>query len=62
MIRLTFAPHSEVNGAALVKLVGENSKYMKLIPGKETALLFRTGNLEIEPLDWLGKTLPKMLK
>lgn len=62
MIRLTFAPHSEVNGEALVKLVGENSKYMKLIPGKETALLFRTGNLEIEPLDWLEKTLPKMLK
>lgn len=62
MIRLTFAPHSEVNGEALVKLVGENSKYMKLIPGKETALLFRTGTLEIEPLDWLEKTLPKMLK
>ena len=62
MIRLTFASHSEADGDALVRLIDANSKHMKLIPGKEPALLFRTGNLEIEPLNWLEKNLPGMVK
>ena len=51
MIRITFAEHSEVNGEALVKMAEKNSRYMKLEPGREMALLFRTSSLEIEPLD-----------
>jgi len=45
-----------------VKMVDRNSRYMKLIPGKETVLMFRTSSLEIEPLDWLEKHLVKLIK
>ncbi|MBQ9319294.1 MAG: transcription-repair coupling factor, partial [Acidaminococcaceae bacterium] len=62
MIRIAFAQHSDVNGDALVKMVDRNSRYMKLIPGKETVLMFRTSSLEIEPLDWLEKHLVKLIK
>ena len=62
MIRITFAEHSEVNGEALVKMAEKNSRYMKLEPGREMALLFRTSSLEIEPLDWLEKNLVKLIK
>ena len=62
MIRIAFAQHSDVNGDALVKMVNRNSRYMKLIPGKETVLMFRTSSLEIEPLDWLEKHLVKLIK
>jgi transcription-repair coupling factor (superfamily II helicase) len=40
----------------------KNSRYMKLEPGREMALLFRTSSLEIEPLDWLEKNLVKLIK
>ena len=62
MIRITFAEHSEVNGNALVKMAEKNRRYMKLEPGREMALLFRTSSLEIEPLDWLEKNLVKLIK
>ena len=62
MIRVAFAQHSDVNGEALVKMVEKNSRYMKLEPGRETVLLFRTSSLEIEPLDWLEKHLAKLIK
>lgn len=62
MIRLTFALHSNVNRNALVQLVERNTRYMKLIPGQEPALLFRTGSLELEPLEWLEKTLPGLIQ
>jgi len=62
MIRITFAPHPEVNGETLVRMVERNSRYMQLLPGKETVLLFRTARLEIEPLDWLEKHLKKLVK
>lgn len=61
-IRIAFAPQPEVNGAALVKMVEKNSRYMKLLPGNETTLLFRTASLEIEPLAWLDKNLTKLIK
>ena len=62
LIRIAFAQYSDVNGDALVKMVDRNSRYMKLIPGKETVLMFRTSSLEIEPLDWLEKHLVKLIK
>ena len=62
MIRVAFAQHSDVNGEALVKMVEKNSRYMKLEPGRETVLLFRTNSLEIEPLNWLEKHLAKLIK
>ena len=40
----------------------KNSRYMQLIPGRENVLLFRTGRLEIEPLEWLEKNLVKLIK
>ena len=61
-IRIAFAPQPEVNGAALVEMVEKNSRYMKLLPGSETTLLFRTGSLEIEPLEWLEKNLAKLIQ
>jgi transcription-repair coupling factor (superfamily II helicase) len=62
LIRITFAEHSEVNGAALVKMAERNSRYMQLLPGTENVLLFRTAKLEIEPLEWLEKNLVKLIK
>ena len=62
MIRITFAEHSDVNGDALVRMTEKNSRYMKLEPGREMALLFRTSSLEIEPLEWLEKNLAKLIK
>ena len=62
LIRITFAEHSEVNGTALVKMAERNSRYMQLLPGTENVLLFRTGKLEIEPLEWLEKNLVKLIK
>ena len=62
MIRITFAQHSVVNGAALVRMAEKNSRYMQLLPGTENVLLFRTARLEIEPLEWLEKNLVKLIK
>ena len=62
LIRVAFAKDSDVNGAALVRMVERNSRYMKLEPGRETVLFFRTASLEIEPLDWLEKNLSKLIK
>ncbi len=62
LIRITFAEHSDVNGPALVKLAETNSPYMRLLPGTENVLLFRTAKLEIEPLEWLEKNLAKLIK
>ena len=62
LIRIIFAEHSDVNGAALVKMVEKNSRYMQLLPGTENVLLFRTAKLEIEPLEWLEKNLVKLIK
>ena len=62
LIRVAFAKDSGVNGAALVRMVERNSRYMKLEPGRETVLFFRTASLEIEPLDWLEKNLSKLIK
>ena len=47
---------------ALVRMTEKNSRYMKLEPGREMALLFRTSLLEIEPLEWLEKNLVKLIK
>ena len=62
MIRITFAEHSEVNGDALVRMAEKNRRYMKLEPGREMVLLFRTSSLEIEPLEWLENNLMKLIK
>ncbi len=62
MIRILFAQRSDVNGEALVRMVENNRRYMKLQPGTETVLQFRTASLEIEPLDWLEKNLAKLVK
>ena len=62
MIRITFAEHPEVNGDALVRMAEKNRRYMKLEPGREMALLFRTSSLEIEPLEWLENNLMKLIK
>lgn len=62
MIRLTFAEYPEVNRSALIRLVERNSRYMKMIPGREPALLFHTTALELEPLEWLEKTLPGLIQ
>ena len=54
--------HPEVNGDALVRMAEKNRRYMKLEPGREMALLFRTSSLEIDPLEWLENNLMKLIK
>ena len=62
MIRIIFLPKARANGAYLMKLVQLHSGRMQLHPDpKGNWLTYRTAGLELEPLSWLEKELPKWI-
>ena len=59
-IRISFLENANVNPQAVIALLEANKNDMIFRGSGEQQLIFKTTNLEQEPLEWLEETLPKI--
>lgn len=59
-LRITFSEHAAVSPEALLEMINANKTRMTFKSGKESQLIYRISGLDMEPLAWLEKNLPKL--
>ena len=57
-IRITFDAKAQVEPEALMKLLAVHKNTMTFKNGAEPQLVYRTGSMKEQPLNWLERTLP----